>query len=201
MKIDKNDAPKGAIAVDSTDTCNGCMYLAPIRFCNRPKDSSCFCAPECRRDGHDVIFKPRPAHKRDSHGRFTSAQSEARKQLIDKAQFPAYTESVKAMKEDETITQTLGKKQAEVERIKRIQTPANIPLEMSFIRWSVVCLRWSAISSGGAPILQAFLAGWLCRCIGTTVPEDVGQWRDSFRVGWREADQQIAITKPESEAL
>ena len=25
------------------------------------------------------------------------------------------------------------------------------------------------------------------------MPEDVGQFRDSFRVGWREADDQITI--------
>lgn len=148
-------------------------------------------------------MKDKNGNEHDKRGRYTSAQTERiktmNKEYMEK-HFPAYTE-VKKVMDGETIAQTLGKKQAEVERIKRIQTPANIPLEMSFIRWSVVCLRWSAISSGGAPILQAFLAGWLCRCIGTTVPEEVGQWRDSFRVGWREADQQIAITKPESEAL
>lgn len=62
--------------------------------------------------------------KRDSKGRFTCAQSEARKQLIDRAQFLAFHDAVKAM-EGETITQTLGKKQAEVERnTKHAQTNA-----------------------------------------------------------------------------
>ena len=62
--------------------------------------------------------------KRDSKGRFTSARAEARKQLIDRAQFLAFHDAVKAM-EGETITQILGKKQAEVERnVKHAQTNA-----------------------------------------------------------------------------
>ena len=62
--------------------------------------------------------------KRDSKGRFTSARAEARKQLIDRAQFLAFHDAVKAM-EGETITQILGKKQAEVERnTKHAQTNA-----------------------------------------------------------------------------
>ena len=59
-------------------------------------------------------MKDRNGHEHDSRGRFTSAQTEARKQLFDKVQFPAFTEAQNAMK-DETIAQTLGKKQSEIE--------------------------------------------------------------------------------------
>ena len=59
-------------------------------------------------------MKDRNGHEHDSRGRFTSAQSQARKQLFDKVQFPAFTEAQNAMK-DETIAQTLGKKQSEIE--------------------------------------------------------------------------------------
>ena len=124
MKIDKNDAPKGAIAVEELDDCNGCMYYDGGVGCLMCRPDVKCCSDE-RRDGHDVIFKPAPkAYKRDSNGRFTSAESEARKQLIDKAQFPAFAESVKAMT-GETITQTLGKKQVEIESNgKHVQTNA-----------------------------------------------------------------------------
>lgn len=67
-----------------------------------------------------------------------------------------------------------------------------LPLELAFIRWSVVHRGWHEIG-GDCPLLLAFLAGWSCRCIGASMPEDVGQFRDSFRVGWREADDQITI--------
>ena len=67
-----------------------------------------------------------------------------------------------------------------------------LPLELALVRWSVVHRGWHEIG-GDCPLLQAFLAGWSCRCIGASMPEDVGQFRDSFRVGWREADDQITI--------
>lgn len=67
-----------------------------------------------------------------------------------------------------------------------------LPLDLAFIRWSVVHRGWHEIG-GDCPLLLAFLAGWSCRCIGASQPIDLGTFRDSFRVGWREADDQIAI--------
>lgn len=68
-----------------------------------------------------------------------------------------------------------------------------LPLDLALVRWSVVCTSWGELSAGHAPLLTAFLAGWGCRCIGASMPEDLGTFRDSFRVGWREADTMIAI--------
>ena len=68
-----------------------------------------------------------------------------------------------------------------------------LTLDIALIRWSVVCASWGELSSGHAPNLQAFLAGWCCRVIGATTPICLGPMRDSFRVGWREADQQVQI--------
>lgn len=68
-----------------------------------------------------------------------------------------------------------------------------LTLDLALIRWSVVCGSWGDIASGNTPVLQAFLAGWCCRAIGATEPYDVGQLRESFRAGWREADVQISI--------
>jgi hypothetical protein len=73
-----------------------------------------------------------------------------------------------------------------------IDEPFILPLELAFIRWSVVDRGWTEFSGDG-PLLSAFLAGWLCRCIGTSEPLNLGTFRDSFRVGWREADDQIII--------
>lgn len=67
-----------------------------------------------------------------------------------------------------------------------------LPLELAFIRWSVVHRRWHE-TANDMPLLQAFLAGWCCRCIGTTPPENVGIFRASFFAGWREADDQVTI--------
>lgn len=67
-----------------------------------------------------------------------------------------------------------------------------LPLELAFIRWSVVHRQWHELAND-MPLISAFLAGWCCRCIGTSQPEDLGTFRDSFRVGWREADDQITI--------
>lgn len=74
-----------------------------------------------------------------------------------------------------------------------------LPFELALIRWSVTCKRWDELSAGHAPILTAFLAGWCCRCIGTSMPDNVGTFRDSFRIGWREADEQIEIASRQNE--
>ena len=68
-----------------------------------------------------------------------------------------------------------------------------LPFDLALVRWSVVCRSWGELSAGHAPLLTAFLAGWGCRCIGASMPENLGTFRDSFRVGWREADTMIAI--------
>ncbi len=67
-----------------------------------------------------------------------------------------------------------------------------LPFELALTRWSVVCIIWRDLASDH-PNLTAFLAGWGCRCIGATMPETIETFRDSFRVGWREADTMIAI--------
>lgn len=69
----------------------------------------------------------------------------------------------------------------------------HLPMDLALIRWSVVCVSWAELSSGHAPHLPAFLAGWYCRQIGASRPENVGDFKDSFNVGWREADTTIAI--------
>ena len=73
--------------------------------------------------------------------------------------------------------------------------PCVLPFEMALIRWSVVCTSWGDMSGGYYPLLTAFLAGWGCRCIEVSMPENLGTFRDSFRVGWREADTMIAIER------
>jgi len=66
-------------------------------------------------------------------------------------------------------------------------------LDLALTRWAVTCTRWGELSNGSAPILGAFLAGWYCRCINTSLPERIGEFPDSFRAGWKQADEQIAI--------
>lgn len=68
-----------------------------------------------------------------------------------------------------------------------------LPFDLAFIRWAVVCRSWGDIANGHAPLLVAFLAGWCCRCIAADQPMNMGQFRDSYRAGWREADDQITI--------
>lgn len=68
-----------------------------------------------------------------------------------------------------------------------------LPMELALTRWSVVCRKWHEGASGSAPVLPAFLAGWFCRCIGASEPVQLGEFPDSFRAGWREADDHIAI--------
>jgi len=67
-----------------------------------------------------------------------------------------------------------------------------MPLELALTRWSVVHREWHEIG-GDCPLLTAFLAGWCCRSIGASMPDDLGMFRDSFRVGWREADDMMTI--------
>ena len=70
--------------------------------------------------------------------------------------------------------------------------PKILPFDLAFIRWSASCRRWHDLI-GAEPLLEAFLAGWFCRCIGVEKPANVGQFSDSFNTGWREADEQIVI--------
>lgn len=69
-----------------------------------------------------------------------------------------------------------------------------LPLELAFVRWSVVHRQWHELAND-MPLLSAFLAGWNFRCIGLGMPEKLGTFRDSFRVGYREADTMIQIEK------
>jgi hypothetical protein len=58
-----------------------------------------------------------------------------------------------------------------------------------------MCRAWHELAAGAEPLLGAFLAGWYWRDMGNQLPgaEQIGQFTDSFRVGWREADTHIAI--------
>lgn len=67
-----------------------------------------------------------------------------------------------------------------------------LPIDLALIRWSVVHQRWHE-TANDMPLLQAFLAGWCCRCIGASQPDSVGTFRASFFAGWREADDQVVI--------
>lgn len=69
--------------------------------------------------------------------------------------------------------------------------PHLLPFELALIRWSVVHLQWHE-TANDMPNLTAFLTGWGARCLGmeNTAPPD---FQNSFRRGWREADDQIAI--------
>lgn len=71
-----------------------------------------------------------------------------------------------------------------------------LPMDLALIRWSVVCRSWYNMAYD-APDLGAFLAGWYCRCSGVSRPADEGMFRNSFRRGWREADQEIEIKSRE----
>ena len=81
--------------------------------------------------------------------------------------------------------------QAESARADSVQRLV-MPLELALTRWSVVHRQWHEIG-GDCPLLTAFLAGWCCRSIGASMPEDLGMFRDSFRVGWREAEDMMTI--------
>lgn len=69
----------------------------------------------------------------------------------------------------------------------------HLPMDLALARWSVVCESWGELAGGHAPYLPAFLAGWYTRQIGVEMPDDLGTFKDSYRVGWREADQEVAI--------
>ena len=68
-----------------------------------------------------------------------------------------------------------------------------LPMDLALTRWAVVCRQWHELSGGSTPLLGAFLAGWYCRCIGASMPDELGDFKDSFRRGWIEAEQQIEI--------
>lgn len=76
--------------------------------------------------------------------------------------------------------------------MKPENTSLMLPLETAMIRWHVVSSKWEDLSSGSIPLLGAFLAGWFLRCIGGGIHQTV-DYRDSFRCGWREADDMIKI--------
>ena len=69
-----------------------------------------------------------------------------------------------------------------------------LPIELALTRWSVVHIRWNE-TANDCPNLTAFLAGWCSRCIGLPMPNEIGTFQNSFRVGWREADEQISIAR------
>ena len=60
-------------------------------------------------------------------------------------------------------------------------------INLALTRWAVVCREWNAISAGSMPDLIAFLAGWGCCMIGAHQSE-VEKFRDSFNVGWYQAE-------------
>lgn len=73
------------------------------------------------------------------------------------------------------------------------EPPAPIPpLELAFIRWSVVHMKWHELC-GGMPSLEGFMAGWFCRVCEAEPPVMVNRFRDSFQHGWTEAHEQIEI--------
>ncbi len=67
-------------------------------------------------------------------------------------------------------------------------------IDLALIRWSVVHRQWHELAND-MPYLPAFLAGWGMRCMDAEEPpkEKLGKFPDSFRVGWREAHEQLAI--------
>jgi hypothetical protein len=69
----------------------------------------------------------------------------------------------------------------------------DLSLDLGLTRWSVMCQSWSELAAGHVPQLGPFLAGWFLRSMGAPMPTELGQAKDSFRVGWREADVQIEI--------
>lgn len=72
-------------------------------------------------------------------------------------------------------------------------------LDLALTRWSVVSRKWHELSSNSAPVLGAFLAGWYWRDMGNAMPlrSEIGTFCDSFRVGFREADDWNAILEGE----
>lgn len=68
-------------------------------------------------------------------------------------------------------------------------------LDLALLRWTVVCEQWSNLASGSHPQLGAFLAGWYACDMGAVMPTgaELGRFKDSYRRGWHEAEQQIEI--------
>ncbi len=76
---------------------------------------------------------------------------------------------------------------------KKPATPVP-PFDLAFIRWAVVQRQWHDFSGGSMmPSLEGFLAGWFCRVCEAEEPVVVDRFRDSFRIGWKEAHDQIVI--------
>lgn len=75
-------------------------------------------------------------------------------------------------------------------------------LDVALIRWSVRCRSWQELAAGHQPDLGAFLAGWFSRDAGIplTVADRITM-RDSFRCGWQECDDMIAIQEQQQAAL
>ncbi len=71
-------------------------------------------------------------------------------------------------------------------------TPHSLSLEIALIRWSVVHRAWHELGND-MPLIGPFLAGFFSRTLGLPIPEITTPGRDAFRVGWREADDQVAI--------
>lgn len=70
-------------------------------------------------------------------------------------------------------------------------------LDLALTRWSVMCIAWHDQSAGHHPQLGAFLAGWFRRDMGMPLDEPPNWCRDSYRVGYREADNMIKIQQRE----
>lgn len=79
--------------------------------------------------------------------------------------------------------------------------PLVLPLDLAMIRWSVVCQSWNELAAGHAPILSVFLTGWGWRAMDLDLPKDLGRFRDSFRVGYCEADAQVTINLRQNSQL
>jgi hypothetical protein len=66
-------------------------------------------------------------------------------------------------------------------------------IELAIIRYAVVCEKWKSIG-GTYPILGAFICGWFMRDMnGENFVDVSSQFRDSYRVGWNEADTMLKI--------
>lgn len=72
-------------------------------------------------------------------------------------------------------------------------------LDIALTRWAVRCRTWHDMG-GDHPQLGAFLAGWFARDCGLPLPHVIPvNVRDSLRIGWKEADDHIAILEQQEE--
>ena len=71
----------------------------------------------------------------------------------------------------------------------------DLGMELAMRRYAVVAQFWATLASGNPPIPSAFLAGWYCCVIGMPMPHVRDEFRDSFRAGYREAEDTIAIAE------